>query len=289
MSTLGKAKQIPVIGKSIARVGQVFDVVTQSCTPDPVVYVEALFHDAPKLLWSVFKPDVNDLVVARAGIDHKKKPKRGFNIFDQLESSIKMPKGRVGTAVFHLGQAAERVGWYLLIVDATTEFAVNWTSTVYEWSGCDLVGAPYCNGYGIEAYQVYGVGEWHPIPCFHNQQFEFPFVSFAGHFNCPAGYNATFGGSIRYKSVPGTVYGVGSFTNIRLVDTSNNLYWNMPEPIESSDGYMQSSIAIRSWELLNPAHTFQFWGECTVPGWFSFEGSFGQLTGHKDKGLLADP
>lgn len=289
MATLGKAKQIPVIGKSIARVGQVYDIVSQPCTPDPIVMVQALFHDAPKLLWSVFKPDVQDLAVDRAGIRHKKKPKRGFNIFDMLDSSVQMPKGRTGWAMFHLGHMAERIGWYLLIVDATTEFAVNWTSTVYEWSGCDIVGAPFCSAYGIPQYQLYHVGEWQPIPCFTNFQFQAPFLSHAGHFQSPAGYNATFGGSLKWKSVPATGFGVGQFSNIRLVDTANNLYWEMPPAIEGSDGYMQTSFAVRSWELLNPAHDFQFWGTCTETGWFSFDGSFGQLVGHKDKGLLADP
>lgn len=289
MATLGAARQIPVIGKSIARVGQVIDIVSQPCTPDPVVYVTAAFHDLPKMLWAIFKPDTMDLAVDRAGIKHKKKPRKRFNIFDELNSSIQMPKGKIGTAMFHLGHMAERIGWYLIIVDATTEFAVNWTSTVYEWSGCDIVGAPFCNGYGIESYQLYHAGEWEPIPCFHNLQMQFPFVSLPGHFTCPAGYNATFGGSLKWKSVPGTGFGVGQFSNIRLVDLDTNTYWNMPPVVEGADGFMQTSFAVRSWELLNPSHRFCFYGTCTETGWFSFEGSFGQLTGHKDKGLLADP
>lgn len=289
MSTLGSARRIPLIGDSIARVGQIIDIAEQPCTLDPIIVVEAVFHDAPKMLWSIFKPDTMDLTTERAGLRHKKKPKKGFNIFDELESSVPVPKGKVGQAVFHLGSMAERIGWYVLIVDATTEFLVNWTSTVYEWSGCDNPNGAFCAAYGNENYVLYQALPWHPLPVFVNQQFVFPFLSTTGSFHCPAGFNATFSGTLRYKSVPGTVYGVGVLDNIRLVDRVNNLYWEMPDAVDSNDGYKTTTLTIRSWELLNPAHSFEFWAECTVPGWFSFEGSFGQLTGHKDKGLLADP
>lgn len=287
--TLSGARSIPGIGKSIARVGQVLDIVAQPCAFDPIVAVTAFWHDAPKLLWAIFKPDVQDLVTDRAGIKHKRRPKRGFNIFQALDSSVQLPKGRIGTAIFPLGQLAERIGFYLLVVDATTEFAVNWTSTVYEWSGCDIIGAPFCNGYGHDQYRVYQAGEHSPIACFVNNQMQFPFLSSAGHFQCPAGYNATFSGVIRWKSEDGPGFGVGQFGNIRMVDYANNVYWNLPEAALDPSGYMQTSWQIRSWELHNPAHDFGFIGDCTVPGWFSFEGSFAQLTGHKDKGLLSDP
>lgn len=287
--TLSGARRIPVIGKSVARVGQVIDIVSQPCSFDPIIAVEALWHDTPKLLWSLFKPDVNDLVTERAGIKHKRKPKRRFNIFDALEGSVPMPKGKVGTAIFHMGSLAQRVGWYLLIVDATTEFAVNWTSTVYEWSGCDIPGTPFCNGYGNPNYQIYHEGEFQPIPCFINNQMQFPFLSSAGHFQSPAGYDATFTGTLRWKSEPGTVYGVGNMNNIRMVDTVNNVYWNLPQPLITPDGYTQTTFQIRDWSIAKPAHDFQFWGTVTTPGWFQFEGSFAQLTGHKDTGLLADP
>lgn len=287
--TLSSARRIPVIGKSIARVGQVIDIVSQPCPLDPVIAVEAFWHDVPTLLWSLFKPDVNDLVTERAGIKHKRKPKRRFNIFDSLQGDIQMPKGRIGTAVFHLGSMAQRVGWYLLIADATTEFLVNWTSTVYEWTGCDIIGAPFAAGYGNPNFQVYNAGPWHPIPCFTNLQFQAPFLSTAGHFTSPPGYNATFTGTIRYRSVPGTVFGVGQMANIRCVDTQTNLEWTIPPAEEAPDGWMVTSFQIRDWSSAAPAHDFQFWAECTVPGWFSFEGSFAQLTGHKDRGLIADP
>ena len=289
IQTFGSARRIPLIGKSIARVGQVIDIVQQPCALDPVITVEALWHDVPTLLWSLFKPDVNDLVTERAGLKHKRKPKRRFNIFDELHSSIPVPKGVVSTAVFHLGSFAQRVGWYLLIADATTNFLVNWTSTVYEWHGCDIPGAPFCNGYGHADYRVYHAGDWHPIPCFFNNQMQFPFISSAGHFQSPPGYNATFSGTVRWKSVPATGFGVGVMENVRLIDTGTNLEWTLPPSIEDPDGYQQTSFQIRDWSSSAPAHNFQFWGECTTPGWFTFEGSFAQLTGHKDHGLIADP
>jgi hypothetical protein len=289
IGTLSTARRIPVIGKSIARVGQVIDIVSQPCTADPVVIVEALWHDIPTLLWSLYKPDVNDLVTERAGIKHKRKPKRRFNIFDELHGSVPIPSGKVSSVVFHLGSMAQRVGWYLLIADATTNFLVNWTSTVYEWTGCDIPGAPFCNGYGHEDYRVYHAGDWHPLPIFFNNQYQLPFLSSAGHFQCPAGYNATFSGNVRWKSVPATGFGVGQMTNVRMVDTANNLYWELPPAQLSNDGFSFTSWQIRDWTSAAPAHDFQFWAECTETGWFTFEGSFAQLTGHKDKGLIADP
>lgn len=131
--------QLPVIGPWLGRIGQVRATMATPCTVDPAVWVLAGFSGAPKLIWSLFKPDAFDLVTERFDRPHKKKRKRRFRFGGMIDDSAYTP-GKKGLrwAVFNLGKLAERVGWWFLIIDASTELAVHWTSTAYIWSGCPV-------------------------------------------------------------------------------------------------------------------------------------------------------
>ena len=128
---------LPIIGPWISRAGQVRAMMATPCTIEPEVWVLAGFHSLPMLVWSLFKPDAFDMTTERLGRKHKKHRKRRFKfgglIFDE---EFEKGKGKLRWAVFSLGQLAERIGWWMLIIDASTELAVHWTSTAYTWSGC---------------------------------------------------------------------------------------------------------------------------------------------------------
>lgn len=135
MVTRRQLRQIPVIGDDIYQVGQVLDMIAQPCSPDPWVMVQAVWSYSPSLIWSLFKPEVLDLAFDRAGKPHKRKRTRRFRVSDLMQLPAPVP-GQLGWATFKLAEAGQRIGWYLLVLDATTDFAVNWTSMAYTYSGC---------------------------------------------------------------------------------------------------------------------------------------------------------
>lgn len=286
---LRSTRNVPVIGDSIARIGQVVDIVSTPCSPDPLIMVTALWHDLPKLLVTLTKPDTLDLAADRAGIRHKRRPKKGFNIFDALESTIPMPKGKVGTAVFRLGNLAERLGFYMLVVDATEQFVVNWTSTVYEWSGCSVPGTPYAQAAGGEFFYQLDEGINNTITPFGSWEEHAPFYANNSTLGCPAGYDSTLSAFIRWRSEPGTVYGKGNISSIEVWDELSDVTYQSSPSVEVSPGNFLAQFQVRSWNLINPAHQYRFRAIVDVPGWFTFEGSLGSLYGHKDRGMLPDP
>ncbi len=128
---------IPVIGPWLRRVGQVEDLLSTPCATTPTMWVTGFFNSVPKLLWSLYGPDCIDEVFARAGLGHHRRRRikfRGITITEALDGGVKLPG--YGTFAFEIAEAAQKLGWYMMIIDATTELAVNWTSAVYQYAGC---------------------------------------------------------------------------------------------------------------------------------------------------------
>lgn len=128
-------RRIPIIGDDIYQVGQVLDIVSQPCDPDPWIAVAATWTYVPTLFWMLAKPEPFDAFTELRGGRHKRIRRGRARITDILALNRAQP-GTTGYQVFRLGAAAERLGWYLLLADAATDYALNWTSMVYEWSGC---------------------------------------------------------------------------------------------------------------------------------------------------------
>lgn len=126
---------LPIADKWIARVGSVINIGSIACSPDPELWVKGFFTAAPTMFWSLFKPDPLDLVFDRAGSPHKRRRRGRGTLMEQINSSHEI-KGGAQTAFFKLGQLAQRIGWYMLIADVATDFAIRWTSQVYQWAGC---------------------------------------------------------------------------------------------------------------------------------------------------------
>ena len=133
-------RRIPIVGDDIYQVGQVLDILATPCAVDPVIAVTGFFSYLPRLAWSLTKPTPFDNAVDRIGRRHKRRRYRRFDIHT-IDLPDAVGKPGLQRVMFTLGTAAERIGWYWLVMDATTDFAVNWTSMAYEWSGCQVEGA----------------------------------------------------------------------------------------------------------------------------------------------------
>lgn len=129
-------RRLPFIGDDIANVGQVYDIVSQPCGPNPYIAVRAFFSYTPLLLWSLFKPEPLDVSFNRQGFRHSRIRRRGFEALITFELPAPQSPG-LYWAIARGYQLTERIGWYLLVADATTDFLLNWSSMAYEYSGCD--------------------------------------------------------------------------------------------------------------------------------------------------------
>lgn len=159
--------QLPFIGKDIARIGQVQQILATPCSVDPAIYVEALFQAAPYAIWSLVKPSGTDSISfgREGGMHHRYyKRRRGYDLRERFRfngellggRNVPLGRGSIGAAFIVPFELAQKFGWYLLIADATTNGILNWVSTAYQWSGCKTPGQP--RGSGVIANGGYNVG-----------------------------------------------------------------------------------------------------------------------------------
>lgn len=137
-------RNLPVIGPWIGKFGRVQEIMSRPCEISPEIWALAYFHSLPKLAWSLFKPDPIDATYARLGRPHRRR--RNGRMRETNFLTMDAPGFRKGFqwAVFRLGNIAQRVGWYMIVVDAAFDLAINWTSTAYEFAGCDPDAGGHC-------------------------------------------------------------------------------------------------------------------------------------------------
>lgn len=137
MININDVRRIPVIGNKLYRVGQVQQIISQPCAPSPNIMVYAAFANLPMLIWSFVKPDPVDLVSDRFGMRHKRKRRNIFNVGDIDIGPPGDGKGGLRWVSFAGQKIAQRVGFYFCVLDATTDFLLNWVSMAYRFSGCE--------------------------------------------------------------------------------------------------------------------------------------------------------
>jgi hypothetical protein len=133
---------IPLIGDDLANIGRLVDIYSQPCNSEPIIWVKAFFQAIPTLIWSAFKPEIWDIDIPSRHRRGKKPKNFLFRAMDMIpDSLITIPVPR--WTPFIINEALERIGWYFLIADALEDFAINWTSTAYQWNGCTLPGVAH--------------------------------------------------------------------------------------------------------------------------------------------------
>jgi len=280
-------KRIPIIGNDIYQVGQVYNIFAQPCAPTPTIWVEAFFANIPMLVWSFVKPDPTDYLTERFGSTHKRRRKNRFRV-DEID--IGKPangKGYLRWISFTGTRIAERIGWYFLVIDATTDFAVNWTSMAYRYTGCQ----DPTSGYATSDADV-------PTGYFSNgspRQMAFGTAAFSTGF---------FANTSNVGKLTNGPYGIGSTINfkepnndpvatiqkVELRDTSAAARAPIDIPLGAAGpGYQQqASRLIQSFDVFDPPANFQLWITAS-PGWVNIENWRMSMSGWSNQGLAPDP
>jgi len=273
---------IPFIGPWPSKVGKIISLWATPCSPSAEIWVKAFWHDLPWLVWAFIKPETTDLVSERFGTGHHRKRRKRFQIVDRYPPRIPVPKGAVGTAVFPIVQAAERVGWYLLIVDATLDFAINWQSTAYTWEGCGVEDAAWATGRSLSSEMILPSEPDFIVPCW-NVTDAYKFHADGNSMDAHAGYDVSCQLSAQANVISGQIQ------SIKLVDDETGYVYGEGEPTLMPDGKRRFSAQARDWSLTKPRHSFAMRVTSSGPCHVNWEGSFIQLYGNKRKGLKWDP
>lgn len=168
-------RQIPLIGSTAYHAGQLYQIMTTPCATDLTIWVEGFFAYAPTLIWAIIEPQPDDVLVGgiRTGLNagqlatgRRHSVKRRGRV-RMVEVNQKQPVELPGVvkAAWKFIEWERRIGWYLLIADATVDFLLNWTSMVYALSACPVEGQPYQELYR-QVDTGYGVGfgpGWHVL------------------------------------------------------------------------------------------------------------------------------
>lgn len=134
-------RKLPLIGPWASKVGNIIDIAATPCSVDPEIYVTAAFVGIPRLVWSLFKPDAYDFKydALKGGLGNKRK--RRFKAGATQDVGLPVPKNKFTTIAFKVGDIAQKIGWYFIVVDATLDYVTYWTTAVYQMSGCDFPNA----------------------------------------------------------------------------------------------------------------------------------------------------
>ena len=177
-------RRIPVIGKEIAKIGHIYDMAVLPCKPTPEIWVLAFFYAVPNLLWSLYKPDPLDDVWSRVGRRRGIKRRQRMTFIEEYTEEIPLkPSLRW---VRFAGDWAQRVGWWMLIVDAAIDHAMYWQSGAMAFEGCKSTGIPFAEGeqHGVTS-ETTG-GEWKRL--FVATEYWHIFGPGIGEVNIPPGY-----------------------------------------------------------------------------------------------------
>lgn len=279
-------RDAPIIGPWISKAGRVIDVVSEPCNPDPLVAVKAAFHGIPLLAWTLLKPDPLDAAFDRAGLTHKRKRRKIARMQHIEFPDISPPKNKLGWAMWTGAKVAERVGWYMLIIDATLDFAVYWTTTTWAYSGCRVPNAHFANGIITGGVPGNTGGEWQDINFWAPQNtYGFSMTPFS--IEIPKNYVAsiTFGMSVQPPPPP-----FEPFTDLafRLIDINSGLVVSEQEATRLQNGDWTAGDSFKSY-VENPQ--VQLWRVQyrASSGWGQFVGSRFSAYGSKDIGIDPDP
>jgi hypothetical protein len=120
---------------------KIYNMWTQPCDVNPIIWMTAYFAASPVIAYSVLTPDCLDIAGERMRVGHRKQRKGSIRMADYA-NPINVPGQGYMQVAFKFYSAAQRIGWYLTIIDATLEWVVVGTSLAYQWTGCQDPESP---------------------------------------------------------------------------------------------------------------------------------------------------
>lgn len=281
------ARRVPVIGNTIYNVGQVYDILVQPCGVDTYISVLAFFNYLPRLAWSIYKPTPTDTVTEMLG--RRKKRRRGRKIrYDLLEQPVDVGKtGSIRWVTWKIFAAAERLGWYFIVIDSTVDFLVNWTSMSYTFTGCAVAGSPSCQNRntilrnyfsnGSEVQVVFDI--WGPGTIWSSN---------AGNLACFTNGPKMAAGGITGKL--GFRNPKATFEWMEIIKISGGQPVAVVRQNINSDDPDEwgAAVVMRTYSDTDPGCTYEMWIKFGF-GWAAYQSNYMSASGTLDEGFTWDP
>lgn len=279
-------RRLPIIGDDIYQAGQVVDIFSQPCAPEPTIMVKAFFANVPMLIWSLYKPDPFDYLTTRFGRGHKRRRKGRLHVGNIDTAPPGSGKGARWVS-FTGTKIAERVGWYFLVADATTDFAINWTSMAYRFSGCQDPLSGYAQSIDNDGFEFLSTGARFGFsggtPSFTTGYTAFS-ASVAKTNPGPRGVSGFAEFGLRPAASRGTVQKVEIEQQVGAVFTNVDADLTTP----NREDYMAASGTNLIYNSFEPAATYRLFMTCT-PGWIKVTRWGLTISGFDEPGVGPDP
>jgi hypothetical protein len=114
------------------------------CSPNAYVVAVGVAVAAFHVFWAIGGPECIDSAWDR--VNKKGKPHRGFRAAGFATGpTINPPKGALGAAMVGIGNAAQKIGFGVGLVDGVLDGVYYGSSLIRRYTGCRNVTAPYCD------------------------------------------------------------------------------------------------------------------------------------------------
>lgn len=249
--------KLPLIGPWYGRIGRVHRIWSMPCSPTPWIMVKAALVSTPRLAWSLVKPDFLDLKYDALTKNRRRHGRRGKMKIHVIDQPVYAPGRGLQRFLFTAAEFAQRAGWYLTVIDATTEFVVNWSTLTYQYSGCEAPGINY-------AY-LSEISDWPQTSLGGTKQYNnFQVNNVSGIGTGPTGMS--FEAGMHYTIAWGCSifpYGPGilppATTSARLVDVTSGITFDHGDRTEHPDGVVTYSGFVEPQQASPHIPDFSIW------------------------------
>jgi hypothetical protein len=236
-----------------AKITRIKQMWLQPCQVDVFLWTLGYFAASPVLLFSIHSPDCIDYAADRVRAGHRKKRKGSVNPAD-MAMPIAAPKEGFGWAVFKLGGYAQKIGFHMMLIDATLDWVIYGTSFAYQLQGCRDPMQPFATIFFNDNVPYLGF-----LPGDHMvDMFTFGnshiFGTSAIGITCPLGFTAFAGFTFTQKPFP--VGGSKPRFTARLVDTVSGKNGPHVTPTLNPDGTRSVAFLWNEVSDVSVAHGF---------------------------------
>lgn len=217
--------KLPIIGPWYGRIGRIHQIAALPCAIEPQIVIQAAVVAAPRLIYSLFGPDcIDDAYDYLKGKPGRHRRQNFFKTRGVVGAPGSGLNG-LATMLVPLGDLAQRLGWYMALVDGISEFVVNWTSLMYQYQGCRGLDTPFANATTAEGFNLCPGFGGHVV-CSWNKVGAHIFDVGFTELVVPAGYNPGVGFSVSTGPNPiGPPHGTFS---PRLIGPRDGIVWGEP-------------------------------------------------------------
>jgi len=140
------------------------------------------------------------------------------------------------------------VGWYFAVIDSTIDLTVNWTSMIYQYTGCHTPGSAYAQlGRSSPSIALNTAGGWSPLTLAVTETNIF--TASGNHVVVPVGFDWGSSLSVKVKPFPPSI-GPSSF-NTRVRNAAGTV-WQKVEGDSTGINSFEANGIKRGNPLHNP-------------------------------------